>query len=636
MGIAGPWGSGKSSILNLLQEHLKERYEHALIVRFDPWLVSGRNDLIAEFLGELIGTINADDNRAKKFKKLGATIAQYGAQLSPAGNLLIPGIGSVVSGKAMEKALSNKESLSELRSKLMQELGELSAPVVVLIDEIDRVEDDEIRTVAQLVRSVADFPGISYVLAYDPERVVQALGADAPEADRDARGRGYLEKIVQLQIPLPVTFSGEIGRLITADLRALATELRLPENFENIARYELLMDLLTRHAIHTLRDARRLIGTFHVVAGMLHGEVDWIDLLAYSALLVKAPSTVSRLRRDPDGFFGRGTYQTLSEGRASAKEWFDKVVPASERDEGVKELLAFLFPRTFEDFESDPQHIDALSERRPLLTALRLGLLPGAFSRDYIQTFIRSTPQEVQTRLQDAYKDGRLSQLTDRLDELYTDVDSFDHVSFWQGVAAFAKKPDCEWMASYRPIYEALRDLADVLRNAVRRQQNLRENAAAVFRNLRNRDSELTAYWIRSHIFAYGLFGRERRESNDWFLNQEQTEALAVDMAREWRGLRLSGKLIPCHWDLQTVYTMLDTEVWDDPCRTALTDMLSDDRALDGFTLMLFGGVFSTERSTIEKMLSYESYIERARLRLNSDAVHETVRVALRKAVGDG
>lgn len=207
VGIAGPWGSGKSSILNLLQEHLKERYEHALIVRFDPWLVSGRNDLISEFLGELIGTIMADDKRAKKFKKLGATIAQYGAQLSPAGNFLVPGLGSAASGgfKALEKALSNKESLGELRSKLMQELRELSAPVVVLIDEIDRVEDDEIRTVAQLVRSVADFPGISYVLAYDPERVVQALGADAPEAERDARGRGYLEKIVQLQIPLPVT-----------------------------------------------------------------------------------------------------------------------------------------------------------------------------------------------------------------------------------------------------------------------------------------------------------------------------------------------------------------------------------------------------------------------------------------------
>jgi len=276
VGIAGRWGSGKSSILNLLQERLKETYEDALIVRFDPWLVSGRNDLIAEFLGELIGTIKADEKRAQKFKKLGATLAQYGAQLSPVGNLLIPGLGSVVSGgfKAMEKALSNKESLGALRAKLMEELGELSAPIIVLIDEIDRVEDEEIRTVAQLVRSVADFPGISYVLAYDSERVVQALGAGAPKNERDARGRGYLEKIVQLQIPLPATFPEEIARLLTADLRELSGELRLPENFESITRYQQLVDVLSTQAIQTLRDTRRLVGTYHVHRGMLYGEVD--------------------------------------------------------------------------------------------------------------------------------------------------------------------------------------------------------------------------------------------------------------------------------------------------------------------------------------------------------------------------
>jgi predicted KAP-like P-loop ATPase len=91
----------------------------------------------------------------------------------------------------------------------MKELGAIDVPIVVLVDEVDRVEDDEIRSIAQLVRSVADFPGISYVLAYDPKRVIQALGgAEKDDTLRDERGRGraYLEKIVQLQIPLPVTF----------------------------------------------------------------------------------------------------------------------------------------------------------------------------------------------------------------------------------------------------------------------------------------------------------------------------------------------------------------------------------------------------------------------------------------------
>ena len=211
VGITGSWGSGKSSLLNLLREHLREKFPNALIVTFDPWLVSGRNDLIAEFFGEIIGTINADEKRRASFKDLGTTIAQYGAQLAPLSNLLSPGLGAILSGgfHAAEKALSKRESLSALRARLIVELQEMPAPMVVLIDELDRVEDEEIRSVAQLVRSVLDFPAISYVLAYDPERVIQALGSGT-ESERRERGRAYLEKIVQLQIPIPITFADRL------------------------------------------------------------------------------------------------------------------------------------------------------------------------------------------------------------------------------------------------------------------------------------------------------------------------------------------------------------------------------------------------------------------------------------------
>jgi hypothetical protein len=98
VGITGPWGSGKSSILNLLQEYIQAKYPEAIVVRFDPWLVSGRNDLVAEFLGELIGTINADAKRRGKYKKIGETIAQYGAQLAPVANLLAPGFAAAAIG----------------------------------------------------------------------------------------------------------------------------------------------------------------------------------------------------------------------------------------------------------------------------------------------------------------------------------------------------------------------------------------------------------------------------------------------------------------------------------------------------------------------------------------------------------
>jgi len=57
LGLTGSWGSGKSSLLNLLAAHIREKYPNSALVRFDPWLVSGRNDLIVEFIGELLAAI---------------------------------------------------------------------------------------------------------------------------------------------------------------------------------------------------------------------------------------------------------------------------------------------------------------------------------------------------------------------------------------------------------------------------------------------------------------------------------------------------------------------------------------------------------------------------------------------------
>jgi predicted KAP-like P-loop ATPase len=279
--------------------------------------------------------------------------------------------------------MKSDESLTGLKSRLMKELAAVDVPIIALIDELDRVEDEEIRTVAQLVRSVADFPGISYVLAYDSKRVIQALGAGANESQAEDRGRAYLEKIVQLQIPLPVIFSNELARLLTSELSALRTRLRLPENFRSIERYQKLEKLLTEDVIDTIRDISRLTGTFHAIGGMLRDEVDWIDLLGFCALLTKAPQTVEVIRAHPDQFTDEifseaGMIRAMASEKLSAAERLNSLVPAAENRESVKQLLAFLFPTLSDASRShDNTRLDALFRRRPLLTTLRLGLVPG-------------------------------------------------------------------------------------------------------------------------------------------------------------------------------------------------------------------------------------------------------------------
>lgn len=73
------------------------------------------------------------------------------------------------------------------------------------------------------------------------------------------------------------------------------------------------------------------------------------------------------------------------------------------------------------------------------------------------------------------------------------------------------------------------------------------------------------------------------------------------------------------------------------PCREQLNKAIDGDRALDGFTLMLFGGHFTIGKETLGKLCSYDKYIERVKVRVASPMfsnAHETVRLAFEKAAG--
>jgi hypothetical protein len=171
----------------------------------------------------------------------------------------------------------------------------------------------------------------------------------------------------------------------------------------------------------------------------------------------------------------------------------------------------------------------------------------------------------------------------------------------------------------------------------VHRDPSTKARAVAVFSNLMSaEEDELTAYWLRSHIFAHRLFGNPTGRDNTSFLDKDQTLAMARQKSIAWRAIHMAGKLIPCRWDLQPVYTMIDMGVWDDQCRQLVDTALADNRAVDGLTLMLYGSYYTTGEDTIAKLCSYDLYAKRAteRLEASADPPHESVLVALRKAVG--
>jgi predicted KAP-like P-loop ATPase len=129
----------------------------------------------------------------------------------------------------------------------------------VLIDELDRVEDDEVRAVAQLVKAVGDIEGLAYLVAYDPDRVADALGR-GEGIERQISGARYLEKIIQLPIPLRPLFDEDVEALLEAELthHSVTFPTAGAENQQ-----EVLAQI--KREIATPRDIKRLVGAFAVL-----------------------------------------------------------------------------------------------------------------------------------------------------------------------------------------------------------------------------------------------------------------------------------------------------------------------------------------------------------------------------------
>jgi hypothetical protein len=312
MALTGPWGSGKTSLLNLIDERLGELPD-TIVVRFNPWYFSGTEQLLQHFFSEMGGQL---EEKSVKLKEVGAWLKRYGALLTPLRFVPVAGAWAEAAGKAAEAVgasiMRDEESLQKQHGELSRRLAESRQRVVVMVDDIDRLEDDEIKQVMRLVRLVGDFDNVVYLLAFDAGHVAAVLG----DANGPDEGRRYLEKIVQLSYEVPAIAPGELVDLLRDGIsRTLAAASRTgdPERLEQLLA---LLDPL----IHTVRGVRRYLNVLPFAFRVVGDEIDAVDLLGLEAARLFLPATHDALP-------------------AAAATLTTVVVDDPERDEQVKRFV---------------------------------------------------------------------------------------------------------------------------------------------------------------------------------------------------------------------------------------------------------------------------------------------------------
>jgi predicted KAP-like P-loop ATPase len=105
----------------------------------------------------------------------------------------------------------------ELKEKVSESIAEQQRRILIVIDDIDRLNPEEIRLLFRVVKAVADFPNVTYLLAFDQEAVSKALTGET----QIISGQSYLEKIIQVPFELPLPDEVALRNLLFEKLDAI-------------------------------------------------------------------------------------------------------------------------------------------------------------------------------------------------------------------------------------------------------------------------------------------------------------------------------------------------------------------------------------------------------------------------------
>jgi hypothetical protein len=184
IGINSTWGYGKTSLLNIIRKNLEEPGSNIVCILYNPWLSANRTTLTIDFFAAL-------EYELSKYISNTNILFDYAKRVSKVDNddNKLKGWMEVVEGK---------ETLHERFDEIGELIRYTGKKFVVIIDDLDRLDNDEVFEVLRLVRNVANFPRLTYIAAYDKFYLVNAL-----RSKRIRLPDQYLEKIFELEIELP-------------------------------------------------------------------------------------------------------------------------------------------------------------------------------------------------------------------------------------------------------------------------------------------------------------------------------------------------------------------------------------------------------------------------------------------------
>ena len=347
VGISGPWGSGKTTFLAEIERELKGK---VYLMRFNPWNSTSPAQISNDFFKTIVSSLSISWNQRR-------SIARYARILSKV-NVLDPRVNSIAT--ILE---DTNVSIEDAKDRAEDVIRSMPLPVVILIDDLDRLEGSDILAVLRLICVTANFRNLVFVVAYDKTYVLNVLSQA-----RMSNSGEYLKKIFPLEVCLPAFESFVLANQLYNELNHSLCDKSLVSKLD-FAVFRGLPKHKVTFYLPTFRDVKRFVNQFSLnlnsfIRAKQLSEIDIYDLFHLELLQYYDFNAYQSIQNDPESLLRlgyndqkRNAYCFSSPGSikgVKAIEEKDALVRRKLNDfrEGVDDILWAVFGRSRDNEEN--------------------------------------------------------------------------------------------------------------------------------------------------------------------------------------------------------------------------------------------------------------------------------------------
>ena len=430
--IRGPWGSGKSSVINMvLDQFEKENAKHPIKIRFNSWCYRSEDEIVAGFFQELYAGLksNVDDKKTdlRSLVKLGARIVGVTKVVASGLKVVAPSADALISTgqNLLENAIAQDKSIDSLQEDVSDIIGKINKKILFVIDDIDRLSPEEAIAIFRVIKSVGRLDNVIYLLSYDRIATESALEEKYPSE----RGR-YLEKIIQASFDLPEPSIPQLDKILISRFDKIFANF-FPSEFNYTD--EAVRDIIISE-VGTPRGVHQLANAISVTFPSVKKDVDIEDFIIIEMLRLFRPSVYQKIQESKNILLDSKEYKEDSDLQSQEATLEDTLL--GEEAEADRAKLSYLLNKLFPLMSKELPYSDASSRQKRVCskshfdTYFRFTVSSDAVSYEEFCEFVASAGngefvrQKLVENTNESYNESKVISL---LDQINNDISKFNY-----------------------------------------------------------------------------------------------------------------------------------------------------------------------------------------------------------------